>query len=473
MSMKSMKKSLYLVLPVLGVLFCLWYLQTATANIVYTDYIRLVNTYLPDVWNPEKFLVPDILTRIPVHYLGRIVNVTFFGYSTVFDMVLGVLGLGLSGLVVGIYCREREIPAVWYLIIMFVFFNLNKWEMLTNGSGWAHFLAFAGFYYHYLVLDRILSRQEKKYDRIRLLILPFVNTLLIAGPYCAVYTVTMVLFYGYAMVHSRKPEQKETGQNGVVYWLKAQICVLIPFLLYLWSNSYAVEDHANTFDVTLGEVLQSSPSFFVRFLLKSLASTAVGGETLTIWLENPDHMAGDKYIYLLGVVVALAFLLALVLMIRSRMYETSIFPAMLVISGIGNYGIVLISRYIFLNENYGMSSRYALQYQVGLIGILLIFALAWQSAKQKARRQRIILVPFLVFILAGMVHTNYKEIQKAPYRKASMELKAAAALQFEELDDADLPVIFEYRKSRPDSGEKVRQALTILKENGWNVFDDN
>ena len=51
-------------LPVLGVLFCLWYVKNATCDVVYSDYIRLVNSYLPDVYDPDKFFVPDVLTRI-------------------------------------------------------------------------------------------------------------------------------------------------------------------------------------------------------------------------------------------------------------------------------------------------------------------------------------------------------------------------------------------------------------------------
>ena len=46
----------------------------------------------------------------------------------------------------------------------------------------------------------------------------------------------------------------------------------------------------------------------------------------------------------------------------------------------------------------------------------------------------------------------------------------ALAVQFESLDDEVLRENFDYRKSRADSGAKVRNALTILKENGWNVF---
>ena len=44
------------------------------------------------------------------------------------------------------------------------------------------------------------------------------------------------------------------------------------------------------------------------------------------------------------------------------------------------------------------------------------------------------------------------------------------AVQFETVDDQVLRETFDYRRSRPDSGAKVRSALTILKENGWNVF---
>lgn len=43
---------LYLV-PVAGAVFCLWYLYTSFYDVVYSDYIRLVNSYLPDVWTRE------------------------------------------------------------------------------------------------------------------------------------------------------------------------------------------------------------------------------------------------------------------------------------------------------------------------------------------------------------------------------------------------------------------------------------
>ena len=282
----------YIAVPVLGVILCLWYVKCATYDIVYTDYIRLVNTYLPDVMNPDKFFVPDVLTRIPINYLGRMINVLFFHYSTTFDMVLGVLGLGLAGGVLACYCRNYSLNWFWLLLLSILMFGLNKWEMLTNGTGWVHFLAIACFLYHYLVLDRVWYGTEKKYDRVKLMVLPFVITLGVAGPYCAIYTVVLVLSYGYCMIgkaknsHMKKPDYR---------YLLYIVCALIPLFLYLWSNSYAVEDHADMQNLPLIPTLLDIPGYFLHFFLKSLASDVLGGEMLKTWIENGRDCLYDGY----------------------------------------------------------------------------------------------------------------------------------------------------------------------------------
>lgn len=475
------KKYFYYGLPVLCTVLLLWYIKAATCNIVYTDYIRLVNSYLPDVMNPAKFFVPDVLTRIPIHYLGRIINVLFFDYSTTFDMALGVLGLGLSGLVLADYCRKQELGPGWYLFFSFILFGLDKWEMLTNGTGWGHFLAFAGFYYHFAVFDRVLGREEKPHDKIRLLVLPSIIILGVAGPYCAVYSAVLILFYG-GVVWTQNRELKKSPERQknlkdihqvaeqMRYWLVCCISVMVPFLLYLWSNSYAVEDHAGAADMTLGEALSGSAGFFPRFLMKSLASMAVGGETIKLWLEKwlEAGKSMDSRIYLLGAVIAAGYLLALYLNWRYNLYKQTILPLMLLVAGMGNHGIVLISRFIFLDENYGMSSRYALQYQAGILGIVLTVGLLWSQIRPMAVRG--MAGSFCIILLAGHGYTDYVEINKAPYREAYVEKIAALALRFEEVSDEELRKNFEYRTSLPDSGAKVRRALTILKDNGWNVF---
>ena len=137
-------------LPLFGFLFLTAYLRSATADVVYTDYIRLVNSYLENVYSLSPYLHGDVLTRIPVNYLERIVNVRFFHYSTMFDMMLGAFFLALNAYLLGRYCEKKRLPVGVSALLILLVFSLNKWEMLTNGSGWVHFAAFALFFCHYL-----------------------------------------------------------------------------------------------------------------------------------------------------------------------------------------------------------------------------------------------------------------------------------------------------------------------------------
>ncbi len=67
-------------------------------------------------------------------------------------------------------------------------------------------------------------------------------------------------------------------------------------------------------------------------------------------------------------------------------------------------------------------------------------------------------------VLVGNVMTTKSEISKAPYRKIySLEVKEIL-LDFENQDDEVLKQYLEYSKP----GKK--EALRILKENGWNIF---
>ena len=66
MEKEKLKSLIYIILPILGTVFVCWYITQSTCDVVYSDYIRLVNSYLPDVYDLKKFLVPDVLTRIPI-----------------------------------------------------------------------------------------------------------------------------------------------------------------------------------------------------------------------------------------------------------------------------------------------------------------------------------------------------------------------------------------------------------------------
>ncbi len=497
---------IYFLLPLLGTVFAAGYILAAAEDVAYSDYIRLINSYLPDIWDPKKFFVADIFTRMPVNFLERIVNVSVFGYSTRFDMILGVLCLGASALVLSGYCKERRIGMGWYLLLMGLLFSLNKWE--TNGTGWCHFLAFVGFYFHYRVFDRVWRRGQSsweggrikgvkkdysrkgkiaeeeelaekkeavggkeitkdKRDRMLLKALPWAITLGTAGPYCGSYCAVLLLTYGICFVLDRKRAGK--GQWDFRY-LAYGFHVVCPLILYLISNSFAVTEHAGTTGRTIGQVLGDNLSLFPKFIIKSLSSMVVGEEVMMEQLEKLNM--GMALCYLAGALVLAGYLLALWMQLRERLYQVSVFPLMLIFAGGLNHLLVLAARWIFENSSYGMSSRYALQYQAGILGVVLTFGLFYQVRQRKEGGSFwIVLAKWAALsislaILAGNGYTTVKELEKAPHRKAYGMKVAEAALNYREVADDELETLFQYHHGP----EKIRNALRILEENGWNVY---
>lgn len=504
---------LFCLFPIAAAVLTLLYIRSASCDVVYSDYIRLVRSYLPDTLNPKKFFVADVLSRIPFTYLARWVNVTFFGYSLTFDRVLGVLGLLFSGIVLMRYTARMRLGALWALLLTAVLFSLNKWEMLLNGSGYAHFIAFGFFFWHYLVIERVYTGQEKPHDRTLLCVLPWIVTVGLAGPYCAVYTVSVVLAYLYMMFARRwtssgiRNDVKNDRKNGIKNerrgrrksrlhpenvllqrnnlpqnraLLRWSACAVIPLLLYMLSDHFAVYEHAGAKDIGLMEAVTTQFSFFPKFLLNGLASMLVGGEELEALMRRPDAFLTARGVYLLGAFVAALYLLAIVLFVRLRLYKKTLFPAILLTAGMGNHAVVMLGRYIFLDADYAWASRYALQYQEGIIGILLIFALGVQCFRQRDIEPgaqaadenaggilcSTLLIAASLLILAGNGYTTYRELKKAPYREENYEKIAQGALNWRQLDDEALAKLFEFR----NGADRIREAMEILEDNHLNIF---
>ena len=219
-------------------------------------------------------------------------------------------------------------------------------------------------------------------------------------------------------------------------------------------------------------ILAENPTFPIRFILKSLAGILVGGEELQTLMTNGE--LSNKGCYFLGMFVGLGYLTALWMNFRFRIWERSIMPLMLLAGGGMNHLLVFMTRYIFEKEEYALnSSRYTLQFQVGVFGIILTFALAMQIKEVGKWLYGTLALVFCVAFLWGNVYTTYHEVDKAKYRKERFEQIKARALEVPGMTDEefaaqadDLADEFEYW----NGNEKIRKAFQILEENHWNVF---
>ena len=487
-----------LLLSFLMALAILFYVLLSTTDVLYSDYIRLVNSYLGKPFQLGDLLQKDILTRIPLTYFFREINRYSFGYTLIFDRTLGVLGLFLASKPLLLFMRKKQLSFLKQLLFLLLFYSLNKWEMLLNGSGYIHFLAFSAFYDYFYALDQAFSKKSS------LLVLsiypPFI--LLVAGPYClAVFLSCFALFFFLAL--------------GKKLWdMKGTILLLISnglcLFLYLLSNHYAVYEYAGAEGISLREVLQNHLLFVVKFIFYGFSSMLVSGENLEKLLR--DGVIQGKGIVFIGAFV-LFFYIFMTLLYLWKFFASSgngggkvfskkndgapslnqgqkeavnpieknpmaaekggetfyfgLLPGLLLLHGLASHALVFLTRYMFLKESYAFQSRYALQYQSALLGAFLLLFL-WKnenraSLGQKARTAQGRLAVCLLFsgiFLLGTLWTDRSEWGKSMYRREHYERMWSYSHDLSAYSDEELEDVFEYRHG----GERIRKAFAIWEQ---------
>ena len=325
-------------------------------------------------------------------------------------------------------------------------------------------------------------------DRVLLAILPILLVVLVAGPYSGGYAVILLLAYGALWLADRRGGAETSSRSWSRKcrrtWCIGALTTVLAMVLYLWSNSQAVYVHRGAVtDVSIAQEFAAQPLFFLRFLLKAVASSVIGVAQIQDLEAGSPWFVRLHLVYLLGLAVFVSYLLALYLNVRFQLYKKTIFPLLLVLSGGCNHLLVLAARWIFLKDEYGMSSRYEIQYQMGIVGILLTFALVWSMCREKAQETeadkaktrapekravrtplKVCMLAFTVLTVFGNAWTTRAEIRTAPYRKAYLQVSRELGLNYRTASDEDLET---YLHNDPDA---VREAMRILEENRLNIF---
>ena len=484
MSKDKFRASFLLFVSILCTVFLGFYILSASADIVYSDYIRLTNSYLGEPFSFHDLLTKDILTRIPVSFLFREINIAFFHYSITFDRFLGLFGLFLTSIPLLLFMAKRRIGIFFSVAILLIFYSLNKWEMLLNGSGYAHFLSFALFYlFFYLLSERV----GKGSSLLSLSVFPFLF-LLTGGPYAiAVYGATILTLFFLFLAG------KIRDKRGSLVLLLSSF---VSTFLYFLSNHYAVYEYAGAKSISLKEVLLTKMTFVLKFFGFGFSSLLFSGENLEEWLSS--GAVQGKQLFLLGGLILLFFLLMALFFLKDLFFGekrgekdkslTGLFPALLLLHGLLSFALVFLSRYIFLRPEYAVQSRYALQYQSALLGALLLLYLktargqgmrvessaesgklegdADKKAEPRRALPRIISIGITLLFLGGTLYTAKTELLKAPYRRLHYETMLHSVNRIEDMDEEELERLYEYRHGK----ERILKAFSILKERKLNCF---
>ena len=310
-----------------------------------------------------------------------------------------------------------------------------------------------------------------------LYLLPWIVIPFFSGPYCGVYAVTLMtadLFLLAAGRGRQDSKSREERRESIRAAVIRMACAFLPLCLYLLSRAHSVEERAGATTESIGTVMAARPLLLPVMFVRSFSSMVIGAEAAEHW------GIGKSVSILLGLLVIGCYAYAFLLNFRRRIYEKTTFPLLLLTSGFLNHVLVTASRWIFLSDAYGMSSRYALQYQAGIAGILLTLAVSQREdlcgtglpasgnkgrEAERRKREKKAAALITVAFLAGSLLTTGREIHMAPYREEHFIAMRDTALHFESRTDEELKDVLQYHDP-----VRTRRALGLLRERGLNVF---
>ena len=551
-----------LLLSIIGFAYVVYYIFRASTNVVTSDYMRIVNSYLYDVSDLKYLKSMESISRIPFTFLARFINVKLFSYNVFFDKILGACGLLIFNFVTVKYILKTIdtslVKIIASIVVTFISFSLMSWEMILNGTGYAHFLTMGLIAITYYLFDVFINytckktcmgdqhrkgelcepetvgastASPRKNFGIALIILTIITSLCFAGSYAVSYDCTLILFSLLAIVIivkslelfsrdkieltisnevdevnidlSVKKKLNDSSKKSLCIYIIIIIVSVICISLYMISNNTGEPLIPVGFqDITLLELLKTNPLFPVKFLLKSLASSIIGVETFDYAINFGTIT--EKVIYLFGIIYLLIILWTIFVVIVGAKHRDpeivgastaspkavgakhrdpeivgasyaspTVFPFMYVIYGFMNYALVFLARYKFVRDEYGMTSRYALQYMFLSIGIVILLSMFMDKVfvDKKFTTKNIIIclvsVACIFVLYFGNVVTSCDEIYKADYRKIIYTNLVDIAKNSENYTDEELENFFEYHRD----SEHIRNTFKILKEQQLNVFE--
>lgn len=234
--MKKKNIAITVIITVSIIFLLSWYIYSATLNVIYTDYIRVVNGLADSAKLKSYVFSSGIFVNIST--IVEYINLKVFHLNVQLDMILGVIGLAVSFIPIGIHILEQKskLKYVTLAVIFAVFISLSKWEMLTNGTGQVHFWAFACFYWYYYLLDqKYRLKNNSNIVNVSLVVLPIVTILFVALFYGAVFAITVLIFfiaYGIA--------RKKYNKLDLIYCLAVFILIAVYSLSMIFAGDNRV-----------------------------------------------------------------------------------------------------------------------------------------------------------------------------------------------------------------------------------------
>lgn len=493
MKNKILENLIISALCLVGAIYVLLYINAAVIDVPVSDYLRIINYYYENVFDLHYLFSIEGISRVPFTFLTRIINASIFSFSTDFDRVISVFGLFVFNFVILKYVfkiiNNNILKILTSIMVTFTSFSLISWEMLLNGTAHPHYIALALFVLAYYIYDNhykdwyLINEKLPNNGIVGFVAFIIFSSLCFGGSYMVAFLFTISCF---CLIFYIKNFTTNNSKNSITYKMfnKTQInnimTIVISFLCVLLfqisNNSGEPFVHIGMKEISLGELLKTDFTFPVRFLSKALASSIIGVDNITFAIQI--NSINDLVIYGIAVLIVVMIIYITVIVIKRKYYQKYLFVMLLAFNGLANYLFIFFARYKFVDDTYGMTSRYGIQYMFLTISVIIVLFKIVDDNMSENRDDKnfvnnktnsfisFISVMMILCLLSTNLTTNYHEQLIAPYRKEAYEKAKEVVLNIDNYDEDELPNIFEYHRGV----DQIKKAFAIIKKNRYNVF---
>ena len=175
------------------------YIFNSSIDVPFSDYIRIINNYIYDVFDFKYLFSTESVSRVPITFLFRIINVEIFKYSVYFDKIVGIISLAIFNLIIILnFCESvvnKYLKIIGSLFISIISFSLISWEMILNGTGYVHFITMALMVLTYHLLENYFIFVDGYSKSLWIiLILIFFTSVFCGGSYSVAFLMSIIFF---------------------------------------------------------------------------------------------------------------------------------------------------------------------------------------------------------------------------------------------------------------------------------------
>lgn len=421
----------------------IFYIKKTAINVIFMDEPRYIvtlfdnNISFQDLWSASA----NGSQRALGYYLILLINSKLFGINVKLNMYLGSIFILLSSILFANFFKKKGIDYTFLYCIPIIIFGLNKWEYITIGSSMPQFISIFCIYLHFITIDNFyIHNKNTIFNKLVLNLLPFINIILFAGGYSALYSLALIICYFTILVCGNIINRKQLILN--------MFSLLIPIIIYS-SNLSSIQNSEITNFIYL---FFQNPLYFFKFFFISLTGGIIG-------IESSNNIFGILNIVLIGIFIFILYLHTLYIFFSKKIFKKTMLPLLLIMISIISSILITYSRSNFGSIIYGASSRYSTVSEMGIIGIIITYMYV-QTKSKLFNSTKILIILTLLFC---SLYTTADEIRKSPHRYNYFQEMKYVGLNYNAKTDQELEIF----QSKPDI---TRKALDICKKNKWNIF---